>query len=123
MIGQKVVVIKDTEYLLTHIQAGRGVVLMKHLSKLIGPAVSKMVTKEGEEVDISGIINAILENLDNTDIEELCKRLMTGATRGSMAINFDIEFAGEYDKLYMLLKEIVEFNFGSVFQLFGSSAN
>ncbi len=120
-IGQKLVTIKGTEYMLTHIQAGRGVVLMKHLSKLLGPAIGKMVTPEGEDVDVSAIIDAVLDNLDNVDIEELCRRLMTGATRNNMAINFDMEFAGEYDKLYELLKAIVEFNFGSVFQLFGSN--
>jgi hypothetical protein len=37
-----------------------------------------------------------------------------------MAINFDMEFAGKYDKLFNLVKEILEFNFGSVFTLFGS---
>lgn len=115
-IQQKTVTVKGTDYLLTTLAAGRGLVVMKQLSKLIGPAFAKM-----GEGDVGEVVNAILDNIDNTDIEELAKRLITGASKGTVAISFDSEFSGEYDKLYLLIKEIVEFNFGSVFLLFGSS--
>jgi hypothetical protein len=63
----------------------------------------------------------LFDNLDTVDVEALIKELVaSSATKGSMAINFDMEFSGEYGKLFTLVKEIVEFNYGSVFTLFGS---
>lgn len=115
-IQQKVVTVKGTEYILTHLPAGKGLVVMKHLTKLVGPAFAKMTSG-----DIGEVVDAILDNIDKTDVEELARRLITGASKGSMAVNFDSEFAGEYDRLYLLIKEIIDWNFGSVFQLLGSN--
>ncbi|MNG33800.1 hypothetical protein D3C84_1201320 [compost metagenome] len=54
------------------------------------------------------------------DVETLIKELIQTVSKSNMAINYDMEFAGEYDKLFLLVQEVVEFNFGSVFTLLGS---
>lgn len=117
MIQQKTVNVMGTEYLLTHMPAIRGTRMLKRLVKLVGPA---MATFQKEQ-DLSGAMTALFDNLDD-NVEALLVELVASANKGSMVINFDNEFAGEYDRLFLLVKEIVEFNFGSVFSLLGSDA-
>lgn len=117
-IAQKTVTIKDTDYLLTQIPAMRGLKLLKQITKLAGPAI---VASQGDNANIGSIIEAVMEHADEANIEELIVTLVQSASKGSMAINFDMEFAGDYGKLLLLVKEIVEFNFGSVFTDLGSN--
>lgn len=117
-IQQKQVTVKGTEYLLTHIPAIRGTRILKQIIKLVGPSFAQFQ----KEQDLSGAMTILFASLDEVGVEQLIIDLVASANKGSVGINFDMEFAGEYDKLFNLVKEIVEFNFGSVFTLLGSDA-
>lgn len=125
MIKQKQITINGEEFLLSTIPATKGIKLLKQLTKLIGPSFTELL-KSGEEDSTAAnpmgmAMEKLFDNLDTVDVESLIKELVaSSATKGSMAINFDMEFSGEYGKLFTLVKEIVEFNYGSVFTLFGS---
>lgn len=115
-IGQKQVNIKGTDYLITHFPAMRGTRVLKQLTKVLGPS---LVAMQGEGEDkIGAALQALFENLDQ-GVEQLIVELVSTCSKGSVGINFDMEFAGEYDKLFLLVKEVVEFNFGSVFTVLG----
>ena len=116
-IQQKSVSINGEDFLLTQFPATKGIKILKQLIKLIGPAAAE-IFKEG---DIGGAVGKLVENLDQVDVENLLKEMVATAAKGNVAINFDNEFAGEYAKLLKLVKEIVEFNFGDVFTILGSS--
>lgn len=115
MLGQKSVNVKGDTYLLTHIPASRGFTILKQIGKIAGPALG-VYQQEG----VAGAVSTIFENIDNANVEQLVKELVGSASKGSVAVNFDMEFAGAYDKLFLLVQEVVEFNFGSVFTLLGS---
>lgn len=115
-ISQKQVNIQGTDYLITHFPAMRGTRVLKQLTKLIGPSFAVL---QGNG-DLTSALNILFENLDQ-NVEQLIVELVSTCSKGSMGINFDMEFAGEYDKLFLLVKEVVEFNFGSVFTLLGSA--
>ncbi len=117
-IQQKQITVKGTDYLLTHIPAIRGTRMLKQLIKLVGPSFATFQ----KEQDLSGAMTVLFDNLDQVGVEQLLQELVASANKGSVGINFDMEFAGEYDRLFLLVKEIVEFNFGSVFTLLGSDA-
>lgn len=117
-IGQKTVNIGGTDYLMTHFPAMRGTRVLKQLTKILGPSLVEM---QGDGDDkIGKAMNALFDNLDQ-GVEQLIVELVSTCAKGSMAINFDMEFAGEYDKLFLLVREVIEFNFGSVFTLLGSA--
>lgn len=116
MIEQKTVTVGGTEYILTQFPALKGLKLGKALIKLIGPSFAKFQ----ESQNLAGAMTALFDNLDSIAVEELIVHLVSSASKGSVGINFDSEFAGEYDKLFLLVKEVVEFNYGSVFTLLGS---
>lgn len=117
MIQQKTVTIKGTDYMITHMPAGRGVRVLKQIGKLVGPAFSSL-----QAGGMAAAITALFDNIDSVDVESLIKELVSSASKGSTAINYDMEFAGAYDKLFLLVQEVVEFNFGSVFTLLDSDA-
>lgn len=125
MIEQKTITVLDTDYMLTHFPATKGVRLLKQIIKLVGPAfaeISKGAQGEADaEQQIIGMaMEKLFENLDSVDIEALVKELVSSASKGSVGINFDNEFAGDYLRLFELVKAVVEFNFGSVFTLVGT---
>lgn len=115
MIQQKTVNVRGTDYMLTHLPATKGVRVLKQLGKLVGPAIGSY-----QSAGIPAAIAVLFENIESVDVENLIKELVGSASKGSMGINFDMEFAGQYDKLMLLVQEVVEFNFGSVFTLLGS---
>lgn len=136
MISQKNITVGGNDYIITQFKTTVGIRLMKQLAKLLGPAFIEL--QKGADVsDIKGknvdaekvkreeqaMMNAakiLIENLDNVEVEQLVIALMGGVTKGTQSINFDLEFAGEYDVLFSILKEVVSFNFGNVFSKLGS---
>lgn len=116
-IKQKEVVVNGESFLLTQLPGMTGLKLGKQLIKTLGPSFAVM---SGEEANIANALNILFDNLDD-NAEALIIALVSSASKGNMAINFNAEFAGEYDKLFLLVKEIVEFNYGSVFQMLGSN--
>lgn len=115
-IQQKEVTINGDTYLLTQLPGMTGLKLLKQLTKTLGPSLAAL---HGESASVGTALDVLFDNLDD-NAEALVIALVSGATKGNMAINFNLEFAGQYDKLFLLVKEIVEFNFGSVFQMLGS---
>ena len=120
-IKQKTIDVQGTEYLITQLGALKGTRVLKEITKLVGPAFASMQKKDEGQGTIGDALGILFENLDNANIEGMIMELAnTVAKPNGSAINFDMEFAGEYDKLFLVLKEVAEFNFGSVFTLFGS---
>ncbi|MFC9007808.1 phage tail assembly chaperone [Streptomyces microflavus] len=112
-IQQKTATVKGTEYLLSSFPTGRGMVVLKQLGQLAGPAVAAV-----ENGGVSALISAVMQNLEAIDVENLSKQIVSGATtKSGMPLQFDVEFSGEYDRLFMLMKEVVEFNYGSVLSM------
>lgn len=122
MREQKTVQVQGEEYVLTQFGAIEGIKYQKALAKVLLPAfveVSKVENQSQESAILLGMAK-LAENLDQIDEKMIEAVVVRGATKGSMAINFDNEFAGNYTKLFELFKEIVMFNFGSVFTMFGT---
>jgi len=120
MIKQKTVSVNGEDFLITQLPATKGTRVLKVLVALIGPAFAE-ITKDGATDGVGRAMEKVFDQLDQVDVEGLLKALIETCSKGNMAINFDNEFAGEYDKLFKLCREVVEFNYGSVFTLLGSS--
>lgn len=137
-ITQKNVIVNDTDYMLTTIPARKSLKISKQLVKLLGPAFLKLQSsgvnpdaqgkkaldsnKEKEEAAMVAAVEALIDKIDDVDVEALIIELVTsGATKGTMAINFDIEFAGCLGSLFMLVKEIIVFNYQDVFSVLASN--
>lgn len=124
MLKQKTVTIGSEEFVINTLPATKGLKVLKQITKLVGPAFSELIKgeKDSNVNPVSLAMEKLFDNLDSVDVESLVKELVAATSKGSLAVNFDMEFAGDYGKLFALVKEVVEFNFGSVFTLLGSEA-
>lgn len=121
MREQKTVTISGKEYLLHQFGAIEGLKYQKALAQVLLPAIAEI--SKGAESEQSAIaigMSKLAENIDKVDEKMIEAMVVRGATVDNMAINFDNHFAGKYTDLFKLLGEIVLFNFGSVFTMFGS---
>ena len=120
MIEQKIVTVKNKEYIINQFPATRGVVILKEIVKVVGSAFAEM---QDGGVTAAKVVNSIVENLDKVEVDVLLKNLMSGVNDGqnNMPINVDMEFAGKYDAMFELVQEIIAFNYQSVFTLAGLS--
>lgn len=116
-IQQKEVVVNGETFLLTQFPSLRGTRILRQLIKLIGPSFAELQSKG----DVSAALNLIFDNLTE-ETEKLIPELISSASKNGMALNYEMEFAGAYDKMFLLCKEVVLFNYGSVFTLIGFDA-
>lgn len=122
MREQKQVTVCGSNYLLHQFGAIEGIRYQKALASVILPAIAE-ITKSGgmsDEGAMSVAMSKLADNIDKIDEKMIEAMVSRGATKDSVAINFDNDFAGKYMELFQLLKEIVMFNFGSVFTMLGS---
>ena len=115
MIEQKEVTIKGDKYLITQFGGIKGVKLGKRVGRVLLPIIGTIYTEDGE-VSLPKVLETVAENLDYLD-EQLIMELMSSVTKNGVALDFDKEFAGNYDTLFKLLQAVVEFNFQSLFHL------
>lgn len=122
MLEQKQIQIDGIDFLLTTFPTMQGLAYQKKIAKLLGPVIAEIMKSTDESVNPMGIALAkLFDNLDEIDPEFIKEIVTKGASKGSMAINFDMEFAGKYALLFKLVQEIVDYNFHDVFTLVGSS--
>lgn len=141
MLKQKTVEIQGTTYMMTMFPYEKGIVLLNKLRPIIGRVFSEYydtatnnqilidAVKDGMEVNFkdirnieSAVIVALNSELDKVDSPALIKELLNSVTKDNMNLNFNDEFAGTYDKALLLVWEVIQFNFGSVFSLAGTRA-
>ena len=118
-IDQKVVELNGNEYIIDALPATKGSVVLKQWTKLLGPSVSHLFNPVEGENSMNKAVSALMESVDSVNLESLLKDLMASVTKNNVAINFDREFRGQYDLLFMLSKEVIEWNYGSLFQIAG----
>jgi len=128
MIEQKRVDINGVEYTLNTIVATKALALQPSIMKLIGRSLvaffdgqdgsaktpADVAKLEGEVM--KKIVDTLIEDVEKVNIVDLAKNLIAyGATKGTMAIQFDNEFSGNLGTLYKLLFAIIKMNFLDVF--------
>ena len=125
MIQQIDVHIDGTDYKITQFKATQGLAIEVKLVKLLGPAfmelqkVAQEDSENGQEAVLSSAINTLIMQMDKVDVVSLVKELLSGVTKGTAAINFDMEFAGRYGVMIELVKEVLKANFADVFSKLG----
>lgn len=121
MREQKTVNINGQEYLLNQFGAIEGLKYQKALAQVLLPAIAEITKNADSEASAISIgMTKLAENIDKVDEKMIEAMVIRGATKNNLTINFDNEFAGKYMELFQLVKEIVLFNFGSVFTMLGT---
>lgn len=111
MRKQKETIINGNKYLITQFGAIQGLRLGKSVARILLPAMSSVFG--GEDVDTSKMMETVAENLDKLD-EDVVVELLSSTYKNKKAIDFDSEFSGNYYTLFLLLWEVIEFNFSDL---------
>lgn len=123
MLEQREVEVEGDKYLLTMFTTTKGLEYQRKIGKIIAPIFGAALknAEAGQYQAVGEALDKVPNALDNIDPEFIKELITNGATKGSMAINFDQEFAGKYVKMFKLFKEILQFNnFEEVFTMVGS---
>ena len=118
-----IIVIDGNTYNITPIPAMKGLSYLRRLGKLLGAPLATMMNDNGgaDKVDGEGslqkAVQILVDNMDKEDVETLITDLLKTVTKQGQPLNFTIEFTKNYGKLFKLVKEVVEVNFGSLFTL------
>jgi len=127
VIEDKVLEIDGTEYRIQPFPAFKGLVILKKLTKIVGPSMTTLLgSADAEGVDLANAEKAIellVENFEGDGVELLIKDLINSVSKNGQPLQFDIEFMADYGKLLKLVTEVVKVNYGSVFQLGGFLQN
>lgn len=119
-ITRKVVTIGEDTYEIQAFVATKGIRIFKTLAKLIGPSLKALSEAKDEDAASMQAITALMESMDDVAVDELMQQLMSGVTKGNMALNFETEFMADYGKLVKLAQEVVALNWGSLFTALGT---
>ncbi len=125
MIEDKLVEINGEEFRIQPFPAFKGLVILKKLTKIVGPSMTSLLSNndgEAQDVDLSNMdkaVSLLVEHFDGDGVESLIKELIASVTKDGKALSFNLEFMTDYGKLLKLVMEVVKFNYSSVFQLGG----
>ena len=122
MINQIDVHVDGVDYKISQFPATKALGIEARLIKLLGPAFIELQSAasdgDGEKV-LGEAITALIASMDKVDVVQLVKDLVSNTTKGTAAINFDVEFAGRTGALFELVKEVLKANFADVFSKLG----
>lgn len=110
--------VNGTDYIITQFGATQGIRIQRQLVRLLGAPILD-AQKDGGDLNVASLIKAVIDNLDNVEVEKLVPELVSRVTIGTKSINFDDHFAGKYGDLLALIKEVLTFNFQDVFTQLG----
>ncbi len=120
MEGPKEVVIGEDTYMITLFPAGKGLNILKQLSKLLGDSFASILVRgEDAQVDegiLGEAIGKLVHNMDAVDMEKLARSMLEEHVLvNGKKIGFNTHFAGNYGCMINLLKEVAVFNYQNFF--------
>ena len=116
------VTIKDVDYIINAFKGKQGFILKAKLLKVISPALAAL-RGTAEDADMVAIITAVVSEvvsrIDESETLDLIIELLSNVYKGSVKLDFDKEFSQNYSAIYLLLAEVVKYNYKDVFQTLG----
>lgn len=121
-MSQLNVTVKDVDYIINAFKGKQGFLLKAKLLKVVAPALAA-IKASAEDADmisvITAVVSEVLDKIDEGDTLDLIIELLSSVYKGSVKVNFDTEFAQNYAAIYLLLAEVIKFNYKDVFQMLG----
>lgn len=121
-MSQLNVTVKDVDYIINAFKGKQGFLLKAKLLKVVAPALAA-IKASAEDADmisvITAVVSEVLDKIDEGDTLDLIIELLSSVYKGSVKVNFDTEFSQNYAAIYLLLAEVIKFNYKDVFQMLG----
>jgi len=115
------------KFVLVQYDGFRGLAYQRKLAKILYPAIQELLSNPVDlgdgtvNLEIGAAIGKFMENIDQVEPAFIKELVVQGAYKaGRVSINFENDFAGNYDVLFLLVAELIKFNFSSLFTMLGS---
>ena len=123
MIDSKEIDLNGNKYTVTQMTARNAIKMQARLMRLLGPAASAIFVAAAKDLKtaddaIPTAITYLVQQLDEKTFENLVMDLMHGVRKNNYEMSpqsIDVEFSGDLNTLFLLLKFILEVNFGDFF--------
>ena len=113
--NQKVVNINDKAYLINAYKGRQGWSYLPRLTKYVFPFIGYMFNEE-KEGDVAEQLMSILSGDNAKEVEQLIYEMVEHIQVNNSSVDFDFEFAQNYDALILLFIEVIKLNYFDSFQ-------
>lgn len=116
--------IGNGSYIITQLPAMRALRLKAKLIKLLGPSASVIFAAASKDIlkadeAIPQALTLLVDRLDENTFDKFVLEMLQGIKKDGRDIDeksFDSLFTGQLNELFLVLKEVLEANFGDFFQ-------
>lgn len=114
--NQKVVRLNDKAYMINAFKGLTGWSYLPRLTKYVFPFIGFMINEgKGDEEVVEQLVN-LLTGENAKEVEQLIIDMVTDIQVDNSRIDFDNEFAQNYDSLILLFVEVIKLNYLESFQ-------
>ena len=114
--NQKVVRLNDKAYMINAFKVLTGWSYLPRLTKYVFPFIGFMLNEgKGDEEVVEQLVN-LLTGENAKEVEQLIIDMVSDIQVDNSRINFDNEFAQNYDSLILLFVEVIKLNYLESFQ-------
>lgn len=116
MKNQKVVRINEKAYLINAFKGRMGWSFLPRLTKYVFPFISFLFDKDKPEEEAVDILLELLSGENAKEVEQLIIDIVENVQVDGTSIDFNDEFAQNYDALILLVVEVIKLNYFDSFQ-------
>lgn len=112
--------INGSTYSVTQLPARRALKLQAKLAKMLSPFLAEMlIAAESTETSLSKAVQLLVSEIDDKTFDQFVMDMLPGVRKNNVELTpstVDLEFAGNLNELFLVLKFVLEANFSDFFQ-------
>ena len=113
---QTIITINERTYIINAFKGLKGWSYLPRLTKYIFPFVGFIFNKDSTDDDVIATLVSLLSGENAKEVEQLIIEMVSDVNVDGSRIDFDTEFAQNYDALLKLAVEVLKLNYQDSFQ-------
>ena len=115
-MSQHIERINNKAYVINSFKGREGWSYLPRLTKYVFPFIGFMFNENKDDSEIISQLNGLLSDGNQKEVEQLLVDLVSNVEVDNMKIDFDKEFAENYDAFLLLVIQVIKLNYLESFQ-------
>ena len=115
-MSQHIERINNKAYVINSFKGGEGWSYLPRLAKYVVPFIGFMFNENKDDSEIISQLISLLSDENQKEVEQLFVDLVSNVEVDNMKIDFDKEFAENYDAFLLLVIQVIKLNYLESFQ-------
>ena len=115
-MSQHIERINNKAYVINSFKGREGWSYLPRLTKYVFPFIGFMFNENKDDSEIISQLNGLLSDENQKEVEQLLVDLVSNVEVDNMKIDFDKEFAENYDAFLLLVIQVIKLNYLGSFQ-------